>query len=150
MTPCTSRLFQTQPSANAVGVDIFTLRSLGARIGHGVWCETYWLPEADLVTLGDGVTVNRGCVLQTHLFHDRLMSLDRVELGEGATLGPNGVILPAAVIEPGATVGPGSLVLRGESVPTGTRWTGNPIAPWRGEAAAESGREPGGPGPARR
>ncbi|MEO7449192.1 MAG: Pls/PosA family non-ribosomal peptide synthetase [Humibacillus sp.] len=126
------------------------LRSLGARIGHGVWCETYWLPEADLVTLGDGVTVNRGCVLQTHLFHDRLMSLDRVELGEGATLGPNGVILPAAVIEPGATVGPGSLVLRGESVPTSTRWTGNPIAPWRGEVAAASGREPGEQGPARR
>ncbi|MBF6150482.1 hypothetical protein, partial [Nocardia nova] len=30
------------------------LRALGARIGRGVWCESYWLPEADLVTLGDG------------------------------------------------------------------------------------------------
>ncbi|GAB3058876.1 non-ribosomal peptide synthetase [Intrasporangium mesophilum] len=106
------------------------LRSLGAKIGHGVWCETYWLPEADLVRLGDGVTVNRGCVLQTHLFHDRIMSMDAVTLGDGATLGPNGVILPAAVIAEGATVGPGSLVLRGESVPAGSRWTGNPIAPW--------------------
>ena len=106
------------------------LRSLGSRIGHGVWCETYWLPEADLVTLGDGVTVNRGCVLQTHLFHDRIMSMDTVTLDDGATLGPNGVILPAARIESGATVGPGSLVLRGESVPRGSRWTGNPIAPW--------------------
>jgi non-ribosomal peptide synthetase-like protein len=107
------------------------LRSLGARIGHGVWCETYWLPEADLVTLGEGVTVNRGCVLQTHLFHDRIMSMDSVTLADGATLGPNGVILPAASIGQGATVGPGSLVLRGESVPAGSRWTGNPIAPWR-------------------
>ena len=26
------------------------LRSLGATIGRGVWCESYWLPEADLVT----------------------------------------------------------------------------------------------------
>ena len=106
------------------------LRSLGARIGHGVWCETYWLPEADLVRLGDGVTVNRGCVLQTHLFHDRIMSMDTVTLDDGATLGPNGVILPAASIGAAATVGPGSLVLRGESVPRGSRWTGNPIAPW--------------------
>jgi non-ribosomal peptide synthetase-like protein len=106
------------------------LRSLGAKIGHGVWCETYWLPEADLVRLGDGVTVNRGCVLQTHLFHDRIMSMDAVTLGDGATLGPNGVILPAASIQDGATVGPGSLVLRGETVPAGSRWTGNPIAPW--------------------
>nr|WP_223128505.1 Pls/PosA family non-ribosomal peptide synthetase [Terrabacter sp. MAHUQ-38] len=106
------------------------LRTLGARIGHGVWCETYWLPEADLVTLGDGVTVNRGCVLQTHLFHDRIMSMDTVTLEDGATLGPNGVILPAATIGAAATVGPGSLVLRGEAVPRGSRWTGNPIAPW--------------------
>ncbi|GAA3163209.1 hypothetical protein GCM10020255_047360 [Rhodococcus baikonurensis] len=36
------------------------LRGLGAKIGKGVWCESYWLPEADLVTLGDGATVERG------------------------------------------------------------------------------------------
>ncbi len=121
----------------AVGTPALTwwLRSLGATIGHGVWCETYWLPEADLVTLGDGATVNRGCVLQTHLFHDRIMSMDTVTLGAGATLGPHGVILPAASIERAATVGPGSLVLRGEEVPAGSRWTGNPIAPWRAPGA---------------
>ena len=72
------------------------LRTLGARIGRGVWCDSYWLPEADLVTLGDGSTVNRGCVVQTHLFHDRIMSMDAVDLEPGATLGPHSVILPAA------------------------------------------------------
>ncbi len=107
------------------------LRSLGAKIGHGVWCDTYWLPEPDLVTLGDGSTVNRGCVVQTHLFHDRIMSTDTVELEAGATLGPHSVILPAAVIGAHATVGPASLVMRGESVPVGSRWSGNPIGPWR-------------------
>lgn len=106
------------------------LRSLGASIGRGVWCESYWLPEADLVTLGDGATVNRGCVVQTHLFHDRVMSLDSVELAAGATLGPHSVILPAAKVDRDATIGPASLVLRGEEVPAGSRWTGNPIAPW--------------------
>lgn len=108
------------------------LRSLGSHLGRGVWCETYWLPEADLVHLGDGASVGRGCVLQTHLFHDRVMSLDTVTLGEGATLGPNSVVLPAAAIEPGAVVGPASLVLRGETLPTGSRWVGNPITPWDG------------------
>ena len=106
------------------------LRSLGARIGRGVWCETYWLPEADLVDLQDGVTVNRGCVVQTHLFHDRLLSMAPVTMRTGSTLGSNGVILPAAVIGRHATVGPVSLVMRGESVPDGTRWIGNPIGPW--------------------
>ncbi|MBT2232476.1 amino acid adenylation domain-containing protein [Nonomuraea sp. NEAU-A123] len=107
------------------------LRSLGARIGHGVTCHTYWLPEADLVSVGDGASVNRGCVLQTHLFHDRVMSMDTVTLEGGATLGPHGVILPAARVGADATIGPASLVMRGEDVPDGSRWFGNPIAAWR-------------------
>ena len=107
------------------------LRCLGARIGRGVWCETYWLPEADLVSLGDGATVNRGCVVQTHLFHDRIMRMDTVVLDEGATLGPHCVALPASRIGSGATVGPASLVMRGDEVPASSRWQGNPIAPWR-------------------
>lgn len=108
------------------------LRALGARIGRGVWCESYWLPEADLVTLGDGATVERGCVVQTHLFHDRIMAMDTVTLEPGATLGPHCVALPAATIGAGATVGPASLVMRGDTVPASTRWWGNPIAPWSG------------------
>ncbi|WP_110590352.1 Pls/PosA family non-ribosomal peptide synthetase [Microbacterium suaedae] len=107
------------------------LRTLGAKIGRGVWTDSYWLPEPDLVTLGDGATVNRGCVVQTHLFHDRVMSIDTVTLGAGATLGPHSVVLPAASIGADATVGPASLVMRGEDVPIGSRWSGNPIGPWR-------------------
>ncbi|BCT75813.1 amino acid adenylation protein [Sinomonas cyclohexanicum] len=110
---------------------VWWLRSLGARIGSGAWCESYWLPEADLVTLGPSSTVNRGCVVQTHLFHDRIMAIDAVVLGEGATLGPHGVILPGAEIADGATVGPASLVMRGEHVPAATYWRGNPVAPWK-------------------
>jgi non-ribosomal peptide synthetase-like protein len=106
------------------------LRALGAKIGRGVWCETYWLPEADLVTIDDGATVNRGCVVQTHLFHDRIMRMDTVVLEKGATLGPHCVALPAARIGAAATIGPASLVMRGDEVPPSTRWQGNPIAPW--------------------
>ena len=120
------------------------LRALGAKLGRGVWCETYWLPEADLVTIGDGATVSRGCVVQTHLFHDRIMRLDTVTLEDGATLGPHCVALPAARIGSGATVGPASLVMRGDEVPASSRWQGNPIAPWgpkrkkRGGSSAKS------------
>lgn len=110
------------------------LRAMGARIGRGVWCETYWLPETDLVELGAGATVNSGSVVQTHLFHDRVLALDRVRLGRGSTLGPNSVILPAATLGRHATVGPVSLVMRGESVPDKTTWIGNPIGPWTSQA----------------
>nr|WP_186382483.1 Pls/PosA family non-ribosomal peptide synthetase [Amycolatopsis rhizosphaerae] len=106
------------------------LRTMGARIGRGVWLETYWLPEADLVRLGDGATVNRGCVVQTHLFHDRIMSMSEVALDEGATLGPHGIVLPGATLGARTTVGPGSLVTRGDTVPADSRWLGNPISAW--------------------
>ncbi|MFD3540823.1 Pls/PosA family non-ribosomal peptide synthetase [Streptomyces sp. NPDC058662] len=107
------------------------LRALGAGIGRGVWCESYWLPETDLVVLGDGVTVNRGCVLQTHLFHDRILRTDTVVLREGATLGPGGIVLPGSTVGARSTLGPASLVMAGESVPADTRWLGNPIEAWR-------------------
>nr|WP_157357120.1 Pls/PosA family non-ribosomal peptide synthetase [Arthrobacter sp. U41] len=113
---------------------VWWLRALGAKIGAGTWCESYWLPEADLVTLGRNSTVNRGCVVQTHLFHDRVMSIDTVTLDDGATMGPHGVILPQARIGKGGTVGPASLVMRGETVPAATYWMGNPVSPWRGPA----------------
>ena len=117
-------------AASGTSVLNLWLRSMGAKIGHGVWLESYWLPEADLVRLGDGVTVNRGCVLQTHLFHDRILRMDAVVLEDGASMGPHGVVLPAASLGAGASVGPMSLVMRGEFVPAGSRWIGNPIAPW--------------------
>ncbi|MGW0333627.1 Pls/PosA family non-ribosomal peptide synthetase [Streptomyces sp. NPDC003011] len=107
------------------------LRGLGARIGRGVWVESHWLPETDLVTVGDGATVNRGSVLQTHLFHDRILRTDTVVLREGATLGPGGIVLPGSTIGARTTLGPASLVMAAESVPDDTRWLGNPIESWR-------------------
>ncbi|MGY0020097.1 Pls/PosA family non-ribosomal peptide synthetase [Streptomyces sp. YJ-C3] len=107
------------------------LRGLGAHIGRGVWCESYWLPETDLVTLESAVAVNRGCVVQTHLFHDRILRTDTVVLREGATLGPGGIVLPGSEIGARSTLGPASLVMAGESVPADTRWLGNPIEAWR-------------------
>ena len=123
--------WMARPAAGTPVMNLM-LRLLGSRVGRGVWCESYWLPEADLIALGRGATVNRGCVVQTHLFHDRIMQIDRVDLADGATLGAHCVALPASAIGAGSTVGPASLVMRGDRIPAGTRWQGNPISPWRG------------------
>ena len=116
----------------SIGTPLFNvwLRLMGTKVGRRVWCETRWLPEFDLISLGDGVAVNRGCVIQTHLFHDRIMRLDEIKLGSNATLGPNSIVLPGSSLEAGAIVGGASLVMRGESVPADSKWAGNPIRHW--------------------
>ena len=104
----------------ATGTPVLTvwLRAMGARIGRGVWCETYWLPEADLVRLGDGATVGRGCVVQTHLFHDRIMSLDAVTHRRGRDARPErGRSCRRPASARARPSGPASLVMRGEHRP---------------------------------
>ncbi|MEV7548690.1 Pls/PosA family non-ribosomal peptide synthetase [Amycolatopsis sp. NPDC089917] len=117
--------------AGVVGTPLHTvlLRAYGAKIGRGVVCETKWLPEPDLVTIGDGAVVERGCVVQTHLFQDRVLQLGPVTIGAGATLGPHAITLFDTTVGTGSTIGANSLVMRGEHLPAGRRFLGNPIAP---------------------
>ncbi|MDU5017225.1 MAG: hypothetical protein E6X13_04060, partial [Corynebacterium sp.] len=68
--------------------------------------------------------------VQTHLFQDRVMSLDTITIEAGSTLASHSVALPASLIGKASTVGPGSLVMRGDRVPTNAVWQGNPIEPW--------------------
>lgn len=114
-------------------------RCLGVKIGRSVWCETWWLPEFDLIRIADFATVNRGTVLQTHLFHDRVMSMEPVVLEDGATLGPNSFVLPGAVIGECTTVRTGSLVQRQEALPDNSEWAGNPVR-YLGSTSSNAGR----------
>ncbi|MFF0149142.1 non-ribosomal peptide synthetase-like protein [Amycolatopsis sulphurea] len=114
-----------------VGSPLFNavLRLHGARIGRGVLCETKWLPEPDLIRLGDGAVINRGCVVQTHLFQDRVLRLGPIRLDAGSTLGPHTVTLFDTHLGPHSSIEANSLVMRGETVPAQRRFGGNPIAP---------------------
>lgn len=114
----------------SIGSPLYNLwaQLMGTKIGKSVWCETWWLPEFDLISIGDRASVNRGTVLQTHLFHDRVMSLETVEIGAGSTLGPNSFMLPGSSLGRRATVTSGSLVLRKDAIPKDSVWSGNPVS----------------------
>ncbi len=49
------------------------LRLLGCRIGRGVYIDSTGFLEFDLVDVGDRAVLNKDCILQTHLFEDRVM-----------------------------------------------------------------------------
>jgi non-ribosomal peptide synthetase-like protein len=102
-------------------------RALGADIGKGVWLETRYLDEPDLVTIGDGAVISRFADLQTHLFHDRVLRLGPISVGAGSVIGSRTFVLPDARIGDGVVVHAGSLVPRTEDLPDHSSWRGIPV-----------------------
>jgi len=80
-----------------------------------------------MVDLEDGCVVNRAGLVETHLFHDRLMRIGPAKLGQASTLGPISAMLPASTIGENCSVGARSVVMRGEQLPPHTRWHGAPV-----------------------
>jgi len=113
----------------ALGTPLMSLylRAMGSSVGRGVWCETTAITEYDVVSLGDGCAINRGCCLMTHVFQDRLLSIGPTSIGPGATMGPTSAVLPDTTLGAGACIGAHSVVLRGERLPPATRWQGAPV-----------------------
>jgi non-ribosomal peptide synthetase-like protein len=102
------------------------LRLFGARIGRRTLLDTTYLTEFDLVEVGDDVAVGTAASLQTHLFEDRVMKMDRVVLCDRASIGAKAVVLYDSVVEEDATLSAMSLVMKGEVLPAGTTWCGIP------------------------
>ncbi|MER7679403.1 Pls/PosA family non-ribosomal peptide synthetase [Streptomyces sp. NPDC096934] len=118
------------------------LRLFGARIGRRSWIATTFMTEFDLVHVGDDVAVGEFTSLQTHLFEDRVMKMDRVTVDADASIGPRCVVLYDARVGTGAGLDALSLVMKGERLPDGTRWQGIPAARRHASAHLASGSGP--------
>jgi non-ribosomal peptide synthetase-like protein len=113
-------LFFGTPFAGAL------LRTLGCKIGRDCYLETSLFSEFDLVRIGDRVALNRGVVVQNHLFEDRIMKSSYLNIDSECSIGNMGVVLYDTHIQRGAMLGPLSLLMKGEIQPAGTRWHGIP------------------------
>lgn len=104
------------------------LRLLGMRVGKGVYIETTDFTEFDLIAIGNNVILNHDCTLQTHLFEDRVMKMERVRLESGCQVGTTAVVLYDSLLAADALVQPMSLIMKGEHLPAGTDWQGIPAS----------------------
>jgi len=111
------------------------LRLLGARIGRSVYLRTTGFLEFDLTEIGDRAALNENCVLQTHLFEDRVLKASRVRIGADCAVGTDSVVLYDSEMLEGARLDALSLLIKGESLPAQSAWAGLP-ASWQGEARA--------------
>jgi len=101
-------------------------RLLGARVGRRVYIETTDFSEFDLARIGDEAALNSECTVQTHLFEDRVMKMDFVNIGAQCSVGASSLVLYDTRMEAGARLGPLSLLMKGEALPAGTAWAGSP------------------------
>ena len=103
------------------------LRLLGVKIGKRVWMNTADVTEFDMVRIGDDAALNDDCGPQTHLFEDRVMKVGPVSIGKRSSIGARSIILYDSEIGDDTHLEALSLVMKGESLQSGTSWTGSPV-----------------------
>ena len=101
-------------------------RLLGVRLGRRVFDDGAAMTERTLVTIGDDATLNAGAVIQCHSQEDGHFKSDRISIGAGGVLGLNAFVHYGVRMGDGAVLGAGSFLMKGEEVPPGSRWSGNP------------------------
>ncbi len=105
------------------------LRLFGSKFGKGVWMDATDITEFDCVTVGDHCAVNMYCVLQTHLYEDRVMKIGRIKVDQGVTIGAGTTVLYDTHCGEFSRLGPLTVLMKGESLPPHSEWVGAPAEP---------------------
>ena len=80
--------------------------------------------DPDMIEIGDGATVS--AMFQAHTFEDRVLKVDKVRIGAGATIARGTVPLYGAHVSEGAHVGANSVIMKHEHLLAGLRYQGVP------------------------
>ncbi|WP_262008297.1 Pls/PosA family non-ribosomal peptide synthetase [Streptomyces sp. FIT100] len=113
-------------------------RLLGVRIGRRVFDDGCAMAERTLVSIGDDCTLNAGTVIQCHSQEDGAFKSDHISIGANVTLGVGAFVHYGTKVGDGAQLAADSFLMKGEEVPSGSRWSGNPAS----EAEAETVDDP--------
>jgi non-ribosomal peptide synthetase-like protein len=114
------QVFNGTPFKNAIW------RLLSVRLGRRVFDDGLWLTERTLVTIGDDCTFNAGSGIQCHSQEDGIFKCDSSTIGAGCTLGVGAFVHYGVTIGDGAELTTDCFLMKGEQVPAGARWGGNP------------------------
>jgi hypothetical protein len=102
---------------------------LGAKIGKRVFDDGASFPEKSFVTVGDHATLNLSSGVQTHSQEDGAFKSAKSVVGAGVTLGVASFVHYGVSIGDGAVLAADSFLMKGEQVPAGEYWSGNPAQP---------------------
>ncbi|TDK27081.1 amino acid adenylation domain-containing protein [Arthrobacter crusticola] len=101
-------------------------RMLGVRVGRRVFDDGCSIPEKTIVSIGDDCTLNALSTIQCHSMEDGAFKVEGITIGAGCTVGVNGFIHYGVTMGDGAVLEPDSFLMKGEDLPAGSRFGGNP------------------------
>ncbi|WP_448619121.1 Pls/PosA family non-ribosomal peptide synthetase [Geodermatophilus sp. URMC 65] len=101
-------------------------RLVGVRVGRRLFDDGCDIPERTLVTIGDDCTLNALTWLQAHSQEDGAFKSDAITLGSGVTLGLSAWTHYGVTLGDGAVLAADSFLMKGEEIPPGGHWGGNP------------------------
>jgi non-ribosomal peptide synthetase-like protein len=134
--PPMERLLAGTPYKNVVA------RMLGLRIGRRVFDDGASITERTMTSVGDDCSLNVGSIIQCHSQEDGAFKSDRSALGTGVTLGVGALVHYGVSIGDAVEIEPDSFVMKGEEVPAGAWWGGNPAQEQDGPASPSAGAVP--------
>ncbi|WP_433505485.1 Pls/PosA family non-ribosomal peptide synthetase [Pseudonocardia halophobica] len=129
--PPMERLLAGTPYRNVVA------RMLGLRVGRRVFDDGASITERTMTTIGDDCSLNPGATIQCHSQEDGAFKSDRSALGAGVTLGVGALVHYGVSVGDAVEIEPDSFVMKGEEIPAGARWGGNPAQELDDEPAAQ-------------
>ncbi|MEU6028188.1 Pls/PosA family non-ribosomal peptide synthetase [Streptomyces tauricus] len=106
-------------------------RLLGVRIGRRVFDDGAYITERTLTAIGDDCTLGAHSKIQSHSQEDGTFKSDHIEIGSGVTLGVGALVHYGASVGDAAVIAADSFLMKGEEVPPGAHWGGNPAAEQR-------------------
>ncbi|EDY55349.1 MULTISPECIES: Pls/PosA family non-ribosomal peptide synthetase [Streptomyces] len=106
-------------------------RLLGVRIGRRVFDDGCYLTERTLVAIGSDTTLGHHSKVQAHSQEDGTFKSDHIVIGDGCTLGTGALVHYGVAMGDGSVLGADAFLMKGEEMPAGAHWGGNPAVALR-------------------
>ena len=103
-------------------------RLLGVRIGRRVFDDGCSMIERSLVSVGSYCTLAAGSIIQCHSLEDGAFKSDYTVIGAGCSIGSVGFVHYGVTMGDGSALDADSFLMKGEHVPPGSCWGGNPAS----------------------
>jgi len=101
-------------------------RMIGVRMGRRVFDDGAYISEPTLTAIGDECVLNHRCIVQCDSQEDGTYKSGPTTIGAGCTLGVSSFVHYGVTMDEGSSLSADAFLMKGEEVPSGARWAGNP------------------------